>query len=117
VRTEGATRPLPASSVVASVPGTEESDLPKVEIWDPSADSGVSTTLKPKETSVTGHQLVVLLSLAAVAGAGILLMFPQLRSPNSHAPRRKEYRFDAREEEIGLVSAPGGFGFREDDIL
>jgi len=121
VHTEGLpSRPLPASSVVASVPGTElqESDLPKVEIWDPTG--GATTSLKGKQDgSVTGHQMVVLLSLAAVAGAGILLMFPQLRSPHGRVPRRTmDFRSGDMplEEEIGLVSARG-IGFRDDDIL
>lgn len=57
------------------MPNTEdrESDLPRVEIWEPST----STSL-PSRQHVTGHQLVVLLSLVAVAAVGILLMSPQL---------------------------------------
>lgn len=67
--------PLVLDGEVANVPNTEdrESDLPRVEIWEPST----STSL-PSRQHVTGHQLVVLLSLVAVAAVGILLMSPQL---------------------------------------
>ncbi|CAE7151181.1 unnamed protein product [Symbiodinium pilosum] len=123
-----ASRPLAAAAVstaaVSVSAGVEESDLPKVEIWDPSADKGSTTKAAQQATasSVTGHQAVVLLSLGIVAAIGVLLLFPELRRKGQSATRfrrnpESRFRHDVPEEEIGLVSAPGGYHRDEDDIL
>ncbi|CAJ1367483.1 unnamed protein product, partial [Effrenium voratum] len=113
IRSEGG---LPVAPVSVSS-GIQDPDLPKVEIWDPSAESGVTTSFRggSKDAGVTGHGMVVLLSLGAVAVVGVLLMFPQLRKGEIPRNRRDRSRNAVPEEEIGLVSA-GGFN-QDDDML
>eukprot|EP00440_Ansanella_granifera_P035154 gb/GFBE01038128.1/.p1 GENE.gb/GFBE01038128.1/~~gb/GFBE01038128.1/.p1 ORF type:complete len:197 (+),score=28.63 gb/GFBE01038128.1/:1-591(+) len=126
VRIEGGSSPSPPPPVsVASVSVADSgSDLPKIlEDEDSVGEAGAMKTTTPSASNTpTGHQLVVLLSLAAVALVGIAFMFPQLRRGPDRGRRGfgrqqdRRSRHEVPEEEIGLVSA-GGFYQDDDDIL
>eukprot|EP00931_Biecheleriopsis_adriatica_P047865 TRINITY_DN27623_c0_g1_i1.p1 TRINITY_DN27623_c0_g1~~TRINITY_DN27623_c0_g1_i1.p1 ORF type:complete len:1920 (-),score=347.57 TRINITY_DN27623_c0_g1_i1:48-5807(-) len=126
VRVEGGSYLSHASVTSAdiSLPAAQgpASDLPRVvQDWDDAPKSS-STTLAAGAPAPTGHQLVVLLSLGAVALVGIAFMFPQFRrGPESRRSRQGRQRstqskYQVPEEEIGLVAAEG-FYQDDDDIL